>query len=110
MEVFARLIELKPGSGERVADWAKHLATNRAAAEATLRGEGVSTESWFSLSLNGKDYLLCYMRAESMQNAETVGAASKSPIDAYHKQFAVDTWVRGAGAVGKLLLDLSGES
>ena len=107
MEVFARLIELKPGSAERVQAWAEHIDAHRANAVASLKSEGVSIESWFALSLEGKEYLLCYMRAESMQKSQQVAAKSDNPVDAYHQQFKVDTWVRGAGAVGKLLVDLS---
>ena len=107
MEIFARLIELKPGSADRVAAWADHLNAHRAAAVAAIESEGVAIESWFSLSLNGKDYLLCYMRAKSMQRSQDVAAKSENPVDAYHQQFKVDTWVRGAGAVGTLLVDLS---
>lgn len=107
MDVFARLIELKPGSSDRVDAWARHLDEHRESALESLRAEGVSVESWFSLSLGGKDYLLCYMRADSLEESQKVAANSGSPVDSYHQQFKVDTWVRGAGAVGKLLLDLS---
>jgi len=51
---------------------------------------------------------LCYMRADSMEESQKVAAKSENPVDAY--QFKVDTWVRWAGAVGKLLLDLSSAS
>jgi hypothetical protein len=107
MDIFARFIELKPGSADRVEAWAEHLNAHRASALESLRAEGVSVESWFSVSLDGKDYLLCYMRADSMEESQKVAAKSQNPVDAYHQQFKVDTWVRGAGAVGKLLLDLS---
>ena len=107
MDIFARLIELKPGSADRVEAWAAHLNAHRASALESLRTEGVSVESWFSVSPGGKDYLLCYMRAESMEESQKVAAKSQNPVDTYHQQFKVDTWVRGAGAVGKLLLDLS---
>ncbi|MCX7063240.1 MAG: DUF6176 family protein [Proteobacteria bacterium] len=107
MDIFARLIELKPGSADRVDAWAAHLNAHRASALESLRAEGVSVESWFSVSLDGKDYLLCYMRADSMEESQKVAAKSQNLVDAYHQQFKVDTWVRGAGVVGKLLLDLS---
>ncbi len=107
MEVMMRLIELKPNSAEKVQAWAEHINAHRANALASLQAEGVSIESWFSLSLDGKEYLVCYMRADSMEKAQQVAATSENPIDAYHQQFKVDTWVRGAGAVGKLLVDLS---
>jgi hypothetical protein len=67
VETVARLIELKPGSAERVRDWAAFINEHRQA------------------------------------------AASESPIDAYHQQFKVDSWVRSAGAVGKVLVDLTAD-
>jgi len=110
VEIFARLIELKPGSAEKVDAWAAHLNAHRESVLASIQAEGVAIESWFSLSLEGKDYLLCYMRADSMEESQKVAAKSENPVDAYHQQFKVDTWVRWAGAVGKLLLDLSSAS
>ena len=41
-----------------------------------------------------------------MEKAQNTLTQSAHPIDALHQQFKVDTWVRGAGAVGRLLLDL----
>jgi hypothetical protein len=109
MQIVAHVIELKPGSADRVEEWATHVRAHREQAEETLRAEGVAVESWFSFSLGGKDYLLSYMRAESMEEAQRVAAASQNPIDAYHQQFKIDTWVRGGGAVGELLVDLVGD-
>jgi len=105
--VFVRLIKLKPGSRETVREWAATMNARKAEAEATLREEQVEVESWFSITLDGDDYLICYMRAESMEAAQNIAARSSHPIDAIHQQFKADTWVRGAGAVGTLLLDLS---
>jgi hypothetical protein len=107
VEIMARLIELKPNSAGKVQAWAEHINAHRTNALASLKSEGVSVESWFSLSLEGKEYLLCYMRADSMERSQQVAANSENPVDAYHQQFKVDTWVRGAGAVGQLLVDLS---
>lgn len=61
MDIFMRLIELKPESSERVDAWAEHINAHREKALQSLQAEGVSIESWFSLSLGGKDYLVCYM-------------------------------------------------
>lgn len=110
MEIIARLIELKPGTTEQVQDWAKFINEHRLTALETLRAEGIMIESWFALSLNDKDYLLCYMRVDSMSKAEQVAAGSSNPVDVYHQQFKVNTWVQGTGGEGKLLVDLPADT
>lgn len=45
-----------------------------------------------------------------MVESQKEAAKSVNPVDQYHQQFKVDTWVRGAGAAGKLLLDLAVDS
>ena len=105
MEVSCILIELKPDSRARVEEWAAHISANRAEAISTLENEGVTIESFFSLSISGKDYLICYMRAGSMEKAHNAVANSISKIDAYHKQFQKDTWISGNRA--ELIFDLS---
>ena len=104
MEVIAGVIELKPDSMERVEAWAATINERIDEALATLRDEGVQLESWFHLSLDGKDYLLSYMRADSLKKAQDTAKQSEHPIDAYHQQFKKDTWVGGTRA--KLLVDL----
>ncbi|MBD1842538.1 hypothetical protein H6F89_03735 [Cyanobacteria bacterium FACHB-63] len=58
MDVAANIIELKANSLERVEEWAKTLNERAEEAILTLQNEGVIIESWFHLSLDGKDYLL----------------------------------------------------
>ncbi len=106
MEAYARLIKLKPNSDALVEEWAKTMNARRNEALTTLVDEGVAIESWFALELGGDHYLICYMRAESMEKAQNTLNQSAHPIDAVHQQFKVDTWVRGAGAEGRLLVDL----
>lgn len=106
MDAYARLIKLKPGSDALVERWSQTMNARRDEAVATLRDEGVEIESWFALELEGEQYLICYMRAESMEEAQKTLSQSAHPIDAIHQQFKVDTWLRGAGAEGRLLLDL----
>ena len=106
MEPFGRLIKLKPGSRERVQQWASTLNERKAEALDTLAAEGVVLESWFFLEMDGDEYLMLYMRSRSMAEAERVGTEANSDIDQIHQQFKVDTWVRGEGAVGTLLLDM----
>lgn len=106
MDVLARLIQLKPNSRDRVHAWAQEISSRRSEALETLRREGVSIESYHLLTLGDVDYLLLYMRSLDMEQAAEAGSESESEIDAIHQQFKIDTWVRGAGCVGELLLDL----
>jgi Family of unknown function (DUF6176) len=104
MDVVINIIELKPNSLDRVEEWATTLNERAEEAVETLQDEGVRIESWFHLSLDGKDYLLCYMRAESINKAHQVVKSSPHAIDAYHRQFKKDTW--GVGKSARLLVDL----
>ena len=104
VEIVAGVIELKPDSLDRVEEWAATLNARIDEAVATLKDEGVELESWFHLSLDGKDYLLYYMRAASLQKAQDVVKDSPHAIDAFHQQFKKDTWLKGARA--RLLVDL----
>jgi len=71
-----------------------------------LNDEGVQLESWFHLSLEGKDYLLSYMRVDSIVKAHEAVKHSEHDIDTYHQQFKKDAW--GVGTRAKLLVDLVG--
>ncbi|MGJ3255708.1 MAG: DUF6176 family protein [Alcanivorax sp.] len=107
MDVIAGLIELKPNSDEEVKDWTVFIEAHREQALESLRAEGVSIESWFSLTLAGKDYLLCYMRADSIEKSQQVMEDSDNPVDARHRQFKENAWVRGSHVKTKLLVDLT---
>lgn len=104
MDVIASIIELKPNSVDRLEAWAKTLNERADEAIATLQDEGVELESWFHLSLAGKDYLLCYMRAQSIEKAQEIVKSSPHAIDAYHQQFKKETWAGSKAA--RLLIDL----
>lgn len=103
MEVAAGLIELKPDSLEQVETWAKTINERLDEALATLQDEGVELESWFHISLAEKDYLLFYMRTESLQQAHETAEQSQHDIDAFHQTFK-KTWLGSTRA--KLLVDL----
>lgn len=104
MEIIAGIIELKPNSMERVEEWAETINKRIDEAVATLRDEGVQIESWFHLSLDGKDYLLSYMRADSLRKAQEIVKHSSHPIDRYHHKFKEDTWAGSTRA--RLLIDV----
>ena len=104
MEIIAVVIELQPNSLEQVEEWAKTINKRIDEAVATLKDEGVQIESWFHLPLDGKDYLLSYMRADSLKKAQDAAQKSSHAIDAYHQQFKKDTWIGSTKA--RLLVDI----
>lgn len=104
MDIVAGVIELKPNSLERVEEWAQTINERIDEAIATLKDEGVQLESWFHLSLDGKDYLLSYMRTDSLAKAQETVKHSTHAIDDYHQQFKKDTWLGGTRV--RLLVDL----
>jgi Family of unknown function (DUF6176) len=110
MEVFARLIQLKPNSRQRVEEWVKEITSRRSEALETLKHEGVTIESYHLMQIQDVDYLLLYMRSRNIAEAVQTGTDSQREVDVIHQQFKIDTWVRGAGCVGKLLIDLDVDS
>jgi hypothetical protein len=85
-------IRLKPGSVERVHEWARTLNERRAEAIATLRDEEVTIESVFLDRSPDGDYLVYYMRGKDLDRSTGMAATSPHPIDAYHQTFKRDTW------------------
>lgn len=102
-DVGAVLIELKPHVMENVDAWKAELNLRQAEAIETLKAEGVYVESWFHVVLEGKDYLIAYMRAADIARAQQIGLESQFPIDAVHKKFKTN-WSRVIAA--SLLVDL----
>jgi hypothetical protein len=105
MEISCTVIELNPGSKEKVAEWARFINENEAGALATLQNEGVTVESAFVVTIEGKDYLVGYMRALNMEKAHEAAKTSTSEVDEYHRAFKKETW--GKRFQAKLLSDLS---
>ena len=103
--VCARVL-LKPGSLPQVREWAAHIAAHRDAALQTLRAEGVSIESVFLDSRPDGDWLVYYMRADSVARAQQVAQDSVAEIDRYHQAFKRATWDRVERL--ELLVDLQG--
>ena len=84
MEIASGLIKLKPNSEEKVDQWSKTVSSRIEEAVTTLRDEGVEIESWFRVEIGGQDYLLWYMRAESIEKALKTAKISKHPLDKFH--------------------------
>jgi len=85
-------IRLRPGSLERVREWADELKLRPEEVLATLRDERVWVESVFLEQTGDGDFLVYYMRAEDLEAAAEVARRSPHPIDAYHAQFKRDAW------------------
>ena len=100
-------IKLKPDSADRVMEWAKFINERKDEALQTLEDEGVFIESVFLEKTPEADYLIYYMKLESLEKAGEVVSKSKHAIDAYHKQFKIDCWEKGESL--QLLVDLQTE-
>jgi len=105
METRAHRIKLKPGSLDRVLQWAAEVTSRREEALVTLRDETVVLECFFLEQEAGADYLICIMTAEDFQQSQAAVEHSLHSIDAYHQQFKRDTWDSGNRL--QLLVDLN---
>lgn len=97
-------IKLKPGSIEKVREWAKTLNERRDEAIATLRDESVILETIFLDQTNEGDFLIYVMKAESFEKAREAVQKSTHEIDAYHQNFKRETWAERKQL--ELLVDL----
>jgi hypothetical protein len=88
VETVCVRVRLRPGSLERVREWAAELNSRRDEVLTTLRDEGVRIESVF---LDGET-LVYYLRADDIEHARTVYARSTHAIDAYHRRFKDETF------------------
>jgi Family of unknown function (DUF6176) len=92
METSCVVIELLPNSVEKVKEWAEFLCTHRDEALESLKNEGVTVETAFVVNIEGKDYLIGYMRATKMSKVHEVVKDSTLNIDAYHQAFKKSCW------------------
>jgi uncharacterized protein DUF6176 len=106
MEVAAGLIKLNPDSDSKVDEWRDTMERRMDEALATLVHEGAQIESWFRVEIGGEDYLLWYMRAESMKKVFEVSQTFKHPIDKYHYGLMASITAPKGNIVAKPLLDL----
>jgi hypothetical protein len=95
MKTRAVRIKLKPGSGERVREWATEITRRKGEALATLRNETIYLECFFLEHAVDGDYLIGVITAESFEASKEAVQKSLHDIDAYHKQFQKDAWESG---------------
>ncbi len=106
MEMAAGLIKLNPDSDPTVNEWRDTMLSRIDEALATLVHEGAEIESWFRINIEGQDYPLWYMRAESMKKVFEVSQTFKHPIDKYHYELMAGITAPQGNIVAKPLLDL----
>lgn len=103
MDIGAALIKLKPDSFKNVENWKNELQQRKNEAIETLKAEGVYVESWFHIKIDEQDYLIAYMRANNIDEAQKIAKSSKFDIDQVHKEFKKN-WLNVSPA--SLLIDL----
>lgn len=104
-EVVYIRIALRPGSLQLVREWSRALNDDRRnEALAAMEREGVTVESYFLDRRPEGDYLIAYMRAESVTRASELASNSQLDIDLYHNQVKETAW--GERAVLEPLVDL----
>jgi hypothetical protein len=103
-DVVCAKVWLKPGSDERVREWAKYISNHRMEALQTLQEEGVTIESVFFDTTGDNPCLIYYMRSASQAEALAVAERAVNAIDDYHKAFQREAWVKVERM--ELLLDL----
>lgn len=103
MDVGSVIIKLKENTQADLHSWQQQLEQRKAEAIETLKAEGVAIESWFQVEINGEPYLIAYMRARNIAEAQKIGRTSQFDIDQVHKKFKT-IWEKVYPAT--LLLDL----
>lgn len=88
-------IRLKPGSIEKVREWAQTINERKDEALATLSDESVVLEIVFLDRTTEGDYLIYLMKAESFEKARTAIQHSIHAIDEYHQKFKRECWLEG---------------
>ncbi|MFT3757974.1 DUF6176 family protein [Thauera sp.] len=93
-DVVCAKVWLKPGSEARVREWTSYINAHRNEALQTLQEEGVSIESVFFDATSDGPCLIYYMRSASEEQAIAIARKSTHAIDAYHKAFKSETWLK----------------
>lgn len=89
-------IKLKPGSMDKVREWADTINSRVDEAMATLDDEGVILECAFLDQTSEGDFLIYVMKAKSFEHAKRVAENSTHAIDLYHQEFKAATWEDGS--------------
>ena len=91
-ETICVKIKLKPNSIEQVREWARAMNARKEEAIATLRDETVIVESAFLDQTSEGDFLITFMKAESLAKAREAAKSSIHDIDKFHQKFKHKTF------------------
>jgi hypothetical protein len=88
MAVRCIRVKLKRNSQKQVKNWFSELNSRKDEVLESLKNEGIIVESAFLDKINNSDYLIYYIKAESIKNALKIFQESSLPIDQFYK----DQW------------------
>jgi len=103
-ETICVKIKLRANSLGRVREWAETMNARKEEALATLRDESVIVEAAFLDQTSEGDFLIIFMKAESLERAREAVRSSTHEIDKFHKKFKQEAWEERKTL--ELLLDL----
>lgn len=89
------VIELAEQSETEVQTWVAHMEAHRADVNAVFADAGIELESFFLTRLQGKDYLISYIRivdVERAHRAHLEAARSTNPTTQANERFRNAVW------------------
>ena len=87
MQTFCSRVKLKLDSLEKVYAWAKEINDRASEAYQTLVDEGVMVECCFLEKASDGEYLIYFIKCESIAKMREIFAKSTHSIDAFHANF-----------------------
>ena len=105
METQCLKIKLKEGMRDRVRVWCKSLA-NHPELDEVLKKETVVVESLFLEEGKEGDYLLFYLKAQSLQQANEFLTPVQHPLNKMSQEFMQECWEMDQIEELELVLDV----
>ena len=106
MEYASGLIKLKLETEDKVEEWRNTISSRLNEAAATLQDEDVQIESWFKVEIEGRKYLLWYLRAKSIQRVFEISMKLNHPIDKFHYELMAEITAENGNILAEQLIDI----
>lgn len=87
MQTFCGRTKLKANCLDKVYAWAKELNDRSSEAYETMANEGVFVECSFLEKAADGEYLIYFIKCESIAKMREVSANSKHSLDIFHREF-----------------------